>query len=235
MVWAKPKQNDVAERGLGLFFFLFLAFRGGHAVKRRGKQNTISNKVQESNHWPNYFCISVWQIEFWTGMSSPSSHPAMFCTYTHFSCCFLAVFLSFFFVFFSKIRSTSGGIHKRHLVEGSDRRYADEMILFLPSYLKFTHERDRNCIRISSPRTSEKKIEAALAVSCFFSWFEWRPLAFFSHTRAALFTLTCPQKKYRFEVQNKVFWSEFSGLETACRADSFGINTLRVLVDIILN
>ena len=100
MVWAKPKQNDVAERGLGLFFFLFLAFRGGHAVKRRGKQNTISNKVQESNHWPNYFCISVWQIEFWTGMSSPSSHPAMFCTYTHFSCCFLAVFLSFCFLFF---------------------------------------------------------------------------------------------------------------------------------------
>ena len=147
MVWAKPKQNDVAERGLGLFFFLFLAFRGGHAVKRRGKQNTISNKVQESNHWPNYFCISVWQIEFWTGMSSPSSHPAMFCTYTHFSCCFLAVFFIFlFFVFFSKIRSTSGGIHKRHLVEGSDRRYVDEMILFLPSYLNFLHERDRNCL-----------------------------------------------------------------------------------------
>ena len=200
------------ERIGAIFFFLFLAFRGGHAVKRRGKQNTISNKVQESNHWPNYFCISVWQIEFWTGMSSPSSHPAMFCTYTHFSCCFLAVFLSFFFVFFSKIRSTSGGIHKRHLVEGSDRRYADEMILFLPSYLKFTHERDRNCIRISSPRTSEKKIEAALAVSCFFSWFEWRPLAFFSHTRAALFTLTCPQKNIVLKSKIRFFDLSFPDL-----------------------
>ena len=131
--------------------YLFLAFRGGHAVKWRGKQNTIYNKVQESNHWPNYFCISVGQIEFWTGMSSPSSHPAMFCTYTHFSCCFLVLFLSFcfvlvFFFFLNKIRSASGGIHKRHLVEGSDRRYVDEMILFLPSYLNFLHERDRNCL-----------------------------------------------------------------------------------------
>ena len=142
MVWAKPKQNDLAERGLGQFFFLFLAFRGGHAVKRRGKQNTIYNKFQERNHWPNYFCISVWQIEFWTDMSSPSSHPAMFCTYTHFFCSFFL----FFFFFFNKIRSASGGIYKRHLVEGSDRRYVDEMILFLPSYLKFTHERDRNCL-----------------------------------------------------------------------------------------
>ena len=99
MVWAKPKQNDLAERGLGQFFFLFLAFRGGHAVKRRGKQNTIYNKVQESNHWPNYFCISVRQIEFWTGMSSPSSHPAMFCTYTHFSCSFILFFFFFLMKF----------------------------------------------------------------------------------------------------------------------------------------
>ena len=137
------------ERIGAIFFFLFLAFRGGHAVKRRGKQNTIYNKVQESNHWPNYFCISVWQIEFWTGMSSPSSHPAMSCTYTHLSCCFLVVLLSFCFVllfFLNKIRSASGGIHKRHLVEGSDRRYVDEMIWFLPSYLNFLHERDRNCL-----------------------------------------------------------------------------------------
>ena len=150
-----------------------------------------------------------------------------------FSCCF---FIFLFFVFFSKIRSTSGGIHKRHLVEGSDRRYADEMILFLPSYLKFTHERDRNCIRISSPRTSEKKIQAALAVSCFFSWFEWRPLAFFfPHKSSLVYIDLSTQKKHRFEVQNKVSWSEFSGLETACRADSFAVNILRVLVDIILN
>ena len=100
--WSGQNQNKMTwpREDWGYFFFLFLAFRGGHAVKRRGKQNTISNKVQESNHWPNYFCISVWQIEFWTGMSSPSSHPAMFCTYTHFSCCFLAVFLSFCFLFF---------------------------------------------------------------------------------------------------------------------------------------
>ena len=35
----------------------------------------------------------------WT---SPSSHPAMFCTYTHFSCCFLVVFylVVFFLLFF---------------------------------------------------------------------------------------------------------------------------------------
>ena len=126
-----------------------------------------------------------------------------------FSCCF---FIFLFFVFFSKIRSTSGGIHKRHLVEGSDRRYADEMILFLPSYLKFTHERDRNCIRISSPRTSEKKIQAALAVSCFFSWFEWRPLAFFSRTRAALFTLTCPQKNIVLKSKIRFFDLSFPDL-----------------------
>ena len=96
----KTKTKWRGRERIGAFFFLFLAFRGGHAVKRRGKQNTISNKVQESNHWPNYFCISVWQIEFWTGMSSPSSHPAMSCTYTHFSCCSF-IFL-FCFAFFLK-------------------------------------------------------------------------------------------------------------------------------------
>ena len=134
--WSGQNQNKMTwpREDWANFFFLFLAFRGGHAVKRRGKQNTIYNKFQERNHWPNYFCISVWQIEFWTDMSSPSSQPAMFCTYTHFSCSFIL-----------EIRSASGGIYKRHLVEGSDRRYVDEMVLFLPSYLKFTHERDSNC------------------------------------------------------------------------------------------
>ena len=94
--WSGQNQNKMTwlREDWDYFFFLFLAFRGGHAVKRRGKQNTIYNKFQERNHWPNYFCISVSQIEFWTDMSSPSSHPAMFCKYTHFSCSFI-----FFFFF----------------------------------------------------------------------------------------------------------------------------------------
>ena len=78
-------------------------------------------------------------------MSSPFLHLAMFSmrTFLVVSFSFCLIFLINFF--FNKTRSASGEIYERHLVEGSDRRFVDEIIFFLPSYLKVTHERYRNC------------------------------------------------------------------------------------------
>ena len=104
-------------------------------------------------------------------------------------------------MFGSQILFGSGEMSERHLVESSDRW--NNMFTSIPSAISIWMLEEMSQIGSSPTRIWGNTLRPALTASRLFMI--WRAPSSFPHTRAALLTIRCPQKKIVWG-QNNFCW-----------------------------